>query len=368
MRSSRPRARAAAGERAGRRVSVLVPEPRLARRVGAVALLVLALGTAGFVFLLDRLALGSPTRIRVMFRHTAGLRDQAPLVVAGRPIGKVESITPVPHRAGGVLDGGAGVAVTVAIAPRDVWAVPARAEIIVASRGPLSDKYLEVVPPRGDPGPAIHDGQELRGVDPPSIDNVLQRSWANMTTFKLFAEAIRPELGELRAQLDRLRGQLAELSGDPRVTDDLAGLVAATRDLAAAARHTHESSLGGAPGLADLRATVDDARETLTDLRATLDRLAPHATSLAAGARRVRSHLVTQATLDRAATAVAAARAAVIRLDPLLANLGALADLIASGEGSLGRILRDPEFPEDAKDLGKAIKRQPWRILERPAD
>jgi hypothetical protein len=31
-------------------------------------------------------------------------------------------------------------------------------------------------------------------------------------------------------------------------------------------------------------------------------------------------------------------------------------------------LMRDPEFPEDAKDLGKILKRQFWKILERPHD
>ena len=39
-----------------------------------------------------------------------------------------------------------------------------------------------------------------------------------------------------------------------------------------------------------------------------------------------------------------------------------------SGEGSLGRLMADPEFADDAKDLGKIMKRHPWRILERPKD
>jgi hypothetical protein len=28
--------------------------------------------------------------------------------------------------------------------------------------------------------------------------------------------------------------------------------------------------------------------------------------------------------------------------------------------------MKDPEFPEDAKELGKILKRQPWKIIGRP--
>jgi hypothetical protein len=28
--------------------------------------------------------------------------------------------------------------------------------------------------------------------------------------------------------------------------------------------------------------------------------------------------------------------------------------------------MNDPEFPEDAKELGKILKRQPWKVINRP--
>ena len=32
------------------------------------------------------------------------------------------------------------------------------------------------------------------------------------------------------------------------------------------------------------------------------------------------------------------------------------------------KLSRDPEFPEDAKALGKMLKRSPWRIIGHPDD
>jgi hypothetical protein len=52
----------------------------------------------------------------------------------------------------------------------------------------------------------------------------------------------------------------------------------------------------------------------------------------------------------------------------LLAKVAEINARIARGEGSLGKLMKDPEFPEDAKALGKIMKRQPWRIIQRPAD
>jgi ABC-type transporter Mla subunit MlaD len=113
---------------------------------------------------------------------------------------------------------------------------------------------------------------------------------------------------------------------------------------------------------------VADARGALTELRATLDALAPRAAAVAAGVARVRGHLAASDPVAHAAQVIAGVRAALDRVDPLLAQIEELGARIAAGEGSLGRLMRDPEFPEDAKDLGKIMKRQPWKILARPHD
>jgi len=349
-------------------VSLLAQDERLARRVGAIVLLAMVAAAAGFVFLLDRSALGSPTRIRVMFRHSAGLHEHAALVVGGQPVGRIEAIVPVPHGAGGVLSGEVGVAVTVAVDEGNAWKVPASAEIFVASRGPLSDKYLEVAPPAGAPGPAIHDGQELRGIDPPSLDNVLQHTWTNMTTFKLFVDAVKPEFSALRTQLGELRGQLDQLANEAGASGGLGALATETRALVAAARQTYETSLGGEAGLVQFRAMVADARQAIAQIRAAIDVLAPRTAATAANLERVRGHLAGSDPIARAEQTIATVRAVLDKIDPLVAKLDEIGARIANGEGSLGRLMADPEFPEDAKDLGKIMKRQPWKIIAHPHD
>lgn len=349
-------------------MSLLAQDERLARRVGAIVLLVMVAAAAGFVFLLDRIVLGSPTRIRVMFRHSAGLREHAALVVAGQPVGRIEAIVPVPHGAGGLLAGEVGVAVTIAVDEGSAWKVPESAEIFVASRGPLSDKYLEAAPPAGAPGPAIHDGQELRGIDPPSLDNVLQHTWMNMTTFKLFVETVKPELSALRTQLGELREHLDQLANDTGASGGLGALASETRALVAAARQTYETSLGGEAGVMQFRAMVADARQAIAQVRAAIDVQGPKTAAIAANLERVRGHLAGSDPLAGAEQLIATIRAVLAKIDPLVAKLDELGERIANGEGSLGRLMQDPEFPEDAKDLGKIMKRQPWKIIAHPHD
>jgi hypothetical protein len=228
----------------------------------------------------------------------------------------------------------------------------------------LSDKYLEVAPPTGDPGPAVREGQELRGVDPPSLDNVLQHTWVNITVFKLFIDTVRPELDAVVHQIAELRRQLDGLAG----AGEVGAAIAAAGALVRSARHTHDGALGGEPGLAALGATVGQARETVAQLRAAIDVLGPRADAFAANLGRVRGQLAAADPVERSRRAFAQLRAALDKIDPLLAMIDELGDRIARGEGSLGRLMTDPEFSDDARDLGKVMKRHPWKFLERPKD
>lgn len=387
---------------------MLAPDPQLARRIGALTLFAMAGIVAGFVFLYDRGALGPVIRFRVAFHHAAGLHAGAPLVVAGRAVGRVAAISPSPHGAPGPLGGDPGVVASVELARDRQWTVPAAGTIFVASRGALSDRYLEVAPPAGAPGPPIADGAELRGIDPPTLDNVLQHTWNNLTTYQQFIDTLRPELAALRTQVTELRAHLAALDGAVRATagpattatgsdaasgsgvtaasgsgvtaaaasgpgataaaspGPVAELVATTRGLVAAAEHTYDAALGGAPGIAHLLATAFAARQAIADIRAALDLLRPELAAATANFSRIRGHLVASDPLARIDSILTTIHAALDKVEPILATAGDIAERFAAGEGSIGRILKDPEFPEDTKDLGKLMKRQPWKIMERP--
>ena len=53
----------------------------------------------------------------------------------------------------------------------------------------------------------------------------------------------------------------------------------------------------------------------------------------------------------------------VVKAPMVMANARGLLAILARGEGSLARLANDPEFPEDAKELGRILKRTPWRII-----
>jgi len=351
------------GPRKSRGTGLLAQDERLTRRVGVVALLALVAGVAFAIFIAPRIEWSRQFRIRVYFHHTGALREGAPLIAGGRSIGRVESIGLSPHGAPGPLGGEPGVAVTVAVSARGADRVRRDGDVFIAARGALGERYLEIGPSRGE-APLLAEGDELLGRDPPTLDRVLERTWNNLTVSYEFARDIRPESEQLRRELARLGetldGLAAGAAGGDRMLVELAALWAEARTL-------REVGLGGDAGLARLDATVAGARALIARARGELDALGAAAGRLSAGAGTLRARTA-GAGLDRFGVAIARARAALDKIDPLLAKVAELRGRLARGEGSLGRLMRDPEFPEDAKELGKILKRQPWKIIGRPKE
>jgi phospholipid/cholesterol/gamma-HCH transport system substrate-binding protein len=339
----------------------MVIDERLTRRVGAVTIALLLAAIGFFVFVYDRIEWGVRVRVRAYFHHTANLREGAPVIVAGDTVGSVEAIEPL-GRSG--PSGDAAIAVTLAL---DVEDLVAGGDIYIAGRGPLSARHVEIGPsPRPD-GPVFAEGDEFRGIDPPQLDRVLNRTWDNLNTARRFAEEVAPEFLALRDQLRTLTttidGLVPDTVGRLRLGFELQGL-------AEQARQLRDVALGGDPGLANLAAMLDRAAATVTQARAMLDTLRAQLRALSDNLDAARRKLgdTGPSVLARAELAIERIRGAIDKLDPLLAKVEDLAARIQRGEGSIGRLTQDPEFSDDAKELGKALKRAPWRVIARPKD
>ena len=126
---------------------MLVQDERLVRRVGAVSLALLGLAIAFFVFVYDRIEWSSHVRVHVYFHHVGSLREGGAFVVGGRQIGTIETIALAPRGESGPLGGDEGVVVTVAIDASRAAMLDRRGDVFVASRGALSERYLELGPP-----------------------------------------------------------------------------------------------------------------------------------------------------------------------------------------------------------------------------
>ncbi|HEY5926461.1 MAG TPA: MlaD family protein [Kofleriaceae bacterium] len=354
---------------------MLARDDQLATRVGVIALAAIAAAIGFFVFLYPRIQLGTRVRAHVYFHDVGGLREGAAFVVAGRNAGRVESIVPFSRGATGPLTGDAGVVVTVAI-DADVarrlhvrpwpWPTPPDprrppADVFVSSKGIVSERYLELA--AAPPGsPPLRDGDKLRGADPQTLDSMLNRTLENMRVVRAFAEQVRPEFAALQVELGRLREHVAAHA--PGM------LIAEVVLVADQLRELRDVGLGGEAGLARTRAVVGETRGTLAELRRTLAALEPRIAELQLGLATLQSRLGAKSSdaAAKLATTLADVRTAIGRGQAVLEQVASLEGRLARGEGSLMKLLEDPEFPEDMKELGKVIKRQPWKLLPTAAE
>jgi ABC-type transporter Mla subunit MlaD len=314
---------------------VIAQDEALVRRVGLVALAVLVAVIAFFVFVFGRIEWGAHTRVHIFFHDVGALHEGAPFVVAGQAIGKVEAIALAPHAA--ALAGDDGVAVTVAIDKRKAARLDPAGDIFIASRGMLSDRYLELGPgPHGPSTTGLRDGQDLVGRDPPSLDRVLQRTWNNLQDLGGFVADIKPELDALRAQLETLRAQF-----DPSAPSalpgaaELAPLFVELAELSASAHTLRDTGLGGEAGMARLGAVLDHASRVVGQARVALAKLDDAAADLRDHLDAVRARLDAhgQGIVATAELAIDRVRADLAKVDPLLATLQAIQQSLARGEG-----------------------------------
>lgn len=338
---------------------MLAQDVQLARKVGAVTMGVLALAIIFFVFIEGRIEWGRHMRVRVYFHATGGLVEGAPFVVAGREVGTIEAIALSPKGAATPLNGDEGVEVRVSIDLAEARRL-VRGDVFVASRGPLSARYLELGPPETNDRVPLHEKDQLLGRDPPSLDRVIQRTWDNLQIVGGFLDEVRPQVAALRVELDQLQTTLQGIAPEVALRDDVDALIAeATR--------TYDA-LGGRPGLDHIDAVVAHTHATIAQARAMIAALRTRADTLSTGLDHLRARLGDKGRQAVASVelAIDRVRAAIDKIDPLLAQVDAIQQRIERGEGSLMKLMHDPEFPEDAKELGKILKRQPWKIIDHP--
>jgi ABC-type transporter Mla subunit MlaD len=338
-------------------VPLLIHDERLSRRVGAMVLVVTALVVLFVALVKDRLG-GGGVRVRVYFAGSTGLREGAAVRIAGRTVGEVTAISIVPVRRtwkGHPLEGTGGVVATMQLDPGWARRIPSNAEVFVGARSVLAPRYLELGPPRAAlPARPFAAGDEVRGVDPPDLDRILQRMWDNLGDIEEFIAAIRPSSQALTMAIARLVWALDRMAP------------------------------GGAGDAA--RAAVDEAMALLAELEAggvepaALPRLAGRARRVLARAEVAIAELRDRAAaflaaVDRAGAAIppglrrkvdraaAAFTAALRRADALTAQLGDLLDEASAGTGTLAAFARDLELFDDLKEMVKGMKRAPWRFV-----
>lgn len=346
-------------------------DDRTSRRVGAVVLVVL-IAAAAAVVTFDAGRLRPSIDVTIFFGHIGALEEGADVHVAGRVVGVVDSVQLLPaalaRDPSHPLHPGGGVAVGIRLQRRYAgWAAP-NGEVFLTTKGVLGDPYVELGPPAAGAARTrgLEDGDRLRGVDPPRLEQVVVKSFQNMTQLRRLLDDAAPAARELAVQIAKLRVTLALIEPGPGA---YAAAGDAFGDLLAEWRRLSDGVGGGlaAEGLSsgDAAALFSRVSALVSRMRGELGATGDALDQLRAEVVRIRSRIPPDlvARLERG---LAEARVAVARLESIAASAQELVARVQSGQGTVGALLGDPEFIDDAKQLGKILKRQPWRVLGHP--
>jgi phospholipid/cholesterol/gamma-HCH transport system substrate-binding protein len=251
--------------------------------------------------------------VTARFTSAAGLDKKAAVRIAGVRIGKVKDIR---------LDGAEAVLV-LSLDPGVHLHEGASAQ--VASMGMLGDRYVEILP--GNPGaPPMAPEGELAGSSPPTFDDVMRVATEIGSDVKEVTEALRSSVG----------GQDGAVK--------LAEIIDNIRELTASLKVLIEQNQS------NVNETTENFKEFSATLRDELPRIADKMNVLAD-----RLNGVVGENRENVDASLENIRDLSGRLKSTADNLNAITGKIASGEGSIGKLVNDDETVDNLNKTLESI-------------
>jgi phospholipid/cholesterol/gamma-HCH transport system substrate-binding protein len=187
----------------------------------------------------------------------------------------------------------------------------------VANLGLLGEKYIELDPGSQDQ-PLVTENQiELRGTQPPTIDDVTNQVSAIATDVKAITESLRNTMGGPQGQ-QRLED----------IVENVRAVTAQMRELLAANRANVDATVG------NMRAITADLRIEIPKIAASIDRVAGQLGGTVGENREDVRHVVEN--LRQLST----------DLKTTTTNLNSITGQMKSGEGTVGKLLYSDEAHE----------------------
>ena len=244
---------------------------------------------------------GERTIVKVRLPSAVGLDKKATVRIAGVRVGKVEEVRLA----------GAEAELVLSLEPDVILRQGASAQ--VASMGMLGEKYVELTP--GAAGaPALASGAEIQGTVPPSFDDVMKVATQVGGDVKQVTEALKQSVGGQQGaqKIDEIMDNVRQL------TADLKDLIAANQ--------------------ANVNATTANFKEFSASLRDELPRIADRLVHLSD-----QLNEVVAANRENVTASLENVRDLSGRLRTTADNLNEITGKIASGEGTIGKLVNDDE-------------------------
>ncbi len=269
-----------------------------------------------FILKIEDLSLGGPPMQTVEARvpSAAGLDRKAAVRIAGVRVGRVEEVR---------LDGASALLV-LALDPEVRLHRGATAR--VTNLGMLGDKFLELLP--GDPAaPLLGPGTVLEGEAPPTFDDVLR-----------VASDIGADVKEVTGALRSSLGGVAGAEALAEIVDNIRELTGSLRELIAANQENVNQTTD------NFRAFSATLRDELPVIADKMGRLADQLSG------------VVEDNRDDLGGALENIRDLSDRLKTSADNLNQITGRIASGEGSLGKLVNEDETVDNLNDTLVSIQ------------
>jgi phospholipid/cholesterol/gamma-HCH transport system substrate-binding protein len=342
-------------------------DDRLHTRVGVVTLLLLGTAVA-LTLLLQGRHLRPGIRVHVEMERIGALTEGGLVRVAGRDIGTIDRVRllPLDHAASYADDPTAERARIVL----EVWIdrryrhwVRENSEWFQNQPSVLGEAYLEVGPPPGgaEPGPPLADGARVRGVDPPRLDRIMQKSYENLRNVTDLLRDGLPEARELGRELDAMSQELDALA-DPAAID---AIVEGRRRLWKEALLAWDAAQASGVTPERARSSWARGRAAIARMRAQLAPLRAKLEHVLAELGRIEAQLGPE-RYQRVRQVMERTEALVARAEAILVNVEAIVAMVERGEGSIGAFLADTELADEFKAMSKVIKQTPWETIGHP--
>ena len=130
--------------------------------------------------------LGKQLHLSVFYQFAGGVEVGAPVRVSGVKVGKVEKIEFLASPASDLL-AGTSVKVRVGVDPEVKKLVRQNSKFYINIAGIIGERYLEITPGSED-SPILEDGAEVRGMDPPRVDQLLSQGYGVFGRVQEFLE------------------------------------------------------------------------------------------------------------------------------------------------------------------------------------
>ncbi len=148
-------------------------------------------------------------RFHVLYSFAGGVEVGAPVRVSGVKVGKVDAIEFLSPEVG-IGKEGATVKVGISVARRALHTIREDSRFFINIAGIIGERYVEISPGSAQ-SPLLKPGAEVRGVDPPRIDQLLSQGYGVFGRIQDFLDQNEKVLTEFLTNTSQLLTQANSL-------------------------------------------------------------------------------------------------------------------------------------------------------------